>query len=51
MIRILSRSISSSKYHKLADFTLESLVESLDLLGDSLNIPMYDVELSVYDIK
>lgn len=50
MIRIISRSISSTKYHKLADFTLESLVESLDTLGDSLDLPSYDVELSVYSL-
>ena len=46
MIRLVSRSISTVQYHKIADFTLESLVESLDVLGDSLNVPSYDVEYS-----
>ncbi len=47
MLRIVRRSISSVKYHKIADYTLEALVESLDLLGDSVEND-YDVELSVF---
>ena len=48
MIRLYSRSLSTLKYHKIADHTLESMVERLDILGDSLDLPLYDVEYSVF---
>jgi frataxin-like iron-binding protein CyaY len=48
MLSSFRRSISSLKYHKISDYTLESLVESLDLLGDQVNQLNYDVELSVF---
>lgn len=40
-------SISSSDYDKISNETLESLYESLEILGDQVDIPGYDVELAV----